>query len=72
MGHEEVVPETKKVLASVPALDMRTAEGTTPLSICLLRLATSLAQAYQGERSNLDFPHAPLPLEWPAVPAPAL
>ena len=74
-GHEAVTPETKRFLALVPALDLPTAEGTTPLSTVVARAATSLAQAYESGKASLDLPAgdgskawAPMPLEWPAPP----
>jgi CRISPR-associated protein Cas1 len=68
-GAERVDRETKKQLAGVVALDMRTNEGTTPVATCLMRLAVSLAQAFESGEANLDLPIAPLPLELPALPA---
>lgn len=66
-GMDTVDRETKRVLASVPTFDMATNEGTTPLSTCAMRLATSLAQVCEGERRDLEFPLEPLPLEWPEI-----
>jgi CRISPR-associated protein Cas1 len=62
-GQSEVTKETKRVLAEMTALDMRTREGTTPLGTCLERLAVSLAQAFESHEAVLDLPLAPLPLE---------
>ena len=42
-GAGDVNPETKRALAAVLTLDMRTKAGVTPLSTCLERLAGSLA-----------------------------
>ncbi len=69
-GHREVGRDTKAFLASVVVLDMRSNEGTTPLSTCLVRLAGSLVRVYEGDRDRLEFPLEPLPLEMPPVPAP--
>jgi len=68
-GHGEVSRETKRYLAGLTALDMRTAEGTTPVGTCLERLAVSLARAFESGTPSLDLPLAPLPLELPAPPA---
>ncbi|HYG85724.1 MAG TPA: type II CRISPR-associated endonuclease Cas1 [Azospirillum sp.] len=75
VGHEVVTPDTKRFLALVPSLDLPTAEGTTPLSTVIGRAATSLAQAYEIGKAELDLPGdggkawAPMPLEWPAPPS---
>jgi CRISP-associated protein Cas1 len=66
-GAEGVNKESKRQLAGIAALDMRTREGTTPLSTCLERLAVSLAQAFATGEPALDLPLAPLPLELPAT-----
>jgi CRISPR-associated protein Cas1 len=70
-GWRAVDRETKPVLALIASLDMQTAEGTSPLSTCAQRLATSLALAYEGGREALELPLAPLPMELPAIPVPA-
>ncbi len=64
-GHADVDRDTKRSLALVTQLDMRTERGTTPVWGCLERLATSLAQAYESGSPRLDLPIAPLPLELP-------
>lgn len=65
IGEIDVTPETKKMLASLTTVDMVTEAGTSPLSTCLLRLATSLARAFETGQARLDFPIRPLPLEMP-------
>lgn len=62
-GVEEVTREAKAALAGITAFDMRTSQGTTPLGVCLDRLATSLGQAFEDKRAALDLPLAPLPLD---------
>ncbi|AWB06351.1 type II CRISPR-associated endonuclease Cas1 [Azospirillum humicireducens] len=62
-GLLEVDRETKRILAGLLVQDLRTDAGVTPLSTCLFRLATSLAQVLSGERQVLDLPLSPLPLE---------
>lgn len=66
-GADGVHKDTKKQLAGVVALDMRSAGGTTPVATCLERLAVSLAQAFESGEAKLDLPLAPLPLELPAA-----
>jgi CRISPR-associated protein Cas1 len=68
-GHDTVSRETKPVLAAVASLDLASAAGTTPLSTCLIRLASSFARICEGERGRLEFPLGPLPLELPPLPA---
>jgi CRISPR-associated protein Cas1 len=58
----ELDVEVKRRLVRVLHLDFATAEGRTPLTNCLARLASSLAQVYLGERKTLNFPHPLLPL----------
>lgn len=65
-GVTDVSVEAKRTLASVTTLDMRTAQGTTPVFTCLERLAISLGRAYESGEPVLDLPLAPLPLELPA------
>lgn len=62
-GRCEVDRDTKRVLAGVLVMDLRTEAGITPLSTCLFRLASSLAQVLLGERQVLDLPLSPLPLD---------
>lgn len=62
-GKTEVNPDTKRALAGLTAVDMHTAQGTTPLVTCLERLAVSLAQSFESGEPKLDLPLAPLPLE---------
>jgi CRISPR-associated protein Cas1 len=62
----DVSVEAKRALAGVTSLDMRTAQGTTPVFTCLERLAGSLAKAYENGEAALELPLAPLPLELPA------
>lgn len=59
----QVDRETKPRLAGVTLLDMQTSAGVTPLSTCLERLATSLAQSYESGEARLDLPLDPLPLD---------
>jgi CRISPR-associated protein Cas1 len=66
-GHAEVTSETKRLLASVTTIDLRTEQGTTPLATCLERLAVSLGQSFERGEASLDLPLAPLPLELPAA-----
>lgn len=66
-GRADVTPEVKRELAAVTSFDLRTQAGTTPLSGCLERLASSLGQAFETGDAKLDLPLSPLPLEVPAL-----
>lgn len=61
-GEEEVTPETKRTLVRSLYDDMQTSSGVTPVSVCIQRLATSLAQVFMKEREKLDLPYPGLPL----------
>lgn len=59
----DVLPEAKRAIVQTLSADMHTAVGATPVSVCVQRLATSLAQLYLGERDKLDLPLPGLPLD---------
>lgn len=61
-GEQLVTPETKRALVRTLYDDMQTDSGATPVTVCVQRLATSLAQIYVGEREKLDLPLPGLPL----------
>lgn len=61
-GEQDVVPATKRALVQTLHDDMSTDSGATPISVCMQRVAVSLAQVYLGERSELDLPLPGLPL----------
>lgn len=58
----EVNPQTKRALVRTLYDDMQTDLGSTPVMVCMQKLATSLAQVYLGERGKLDLPLPGLPL----------
>lgn len=62
-GVHEVDRETKPELARILVTDMSTTEGVSPVSLCLERLALSLARCFAGEARKLDLPRRTLPLE---------
>ena len=62
-GQSGVTKETKPELARILVTDMSGAEGISPVSICLGRLAVSLAQCFAGTRKKLEVPRRTLPLE---------
>jgi CRISP-associated protein Cas1 len=61
-GKIELVPDVKRRIVRVLHQDFQTDEGRTPLSNCMARLASSLAQVCLKERKSLTFPHQLLPL----------
>jgi CRISPR-associated protein Cas1 len=61
-GEHDVTPETKRALVRTLYDDMQGESGTTPVMVCMQKLATSLAQVYLGERDKLELPLPGLPL----------
>lgn len=61
-GENQITPETKRALVRTMYDDMQTDIGSTPVTVCAQRLATSLVQVFLGERDNLDLPLPGLPL----------
>jgi CRISP-associated protein Cas1 len=61
-GETQVVPGSKRALVKALYEDMSTSYGTTPLIVCIQRVATSLAQVYLGERATLELPLPALPI----------
>ncbi|WP_349903562.1 type II CRISPR-associated endonuclease Cas1 [Parafrigoribacterium humi] len=55
-GYEEVTVEVKRRLVSVINTDVPTSLGTSPVSVALHYLATSLSQVYSGDRDQLELP----------------
>lgn len=53
-GTTEVNKEAKRQLAMLMYQDFTTDRGTSPLMMCIERLATSLAKVYLQERDSLD------------------
>ena len=62
-GVYDVSPEAKERLANVMAWDLPTADGISPVSRCISRLATSLAQSFVSGKLELVLPSKTLPLE---------
>lgn len=58
----DVTPDTKRVLVRSLYEDMQTDTGITPTTVCMQRLAVSVAQVYVGERDKIDLPLPGLPL----------
>lgn len=58
----EVTPETKRALVRTLYDDMQSDAGATPVTVCLQKLATSVALIYLGQRDKPDLPLPGLPL----------
>jgi len=67
LGENQITPDTKRALVRTLYEDMQTDAGTTPVLVCIQRLATSLAQVHLGERNKLDLPLPGLPLAMAAT-----
>ncbi len=52
----ELTPERKRLLALWLTADMPSPQGRSPVSVAMQGLATSLAQIYVGEKTELDLP----------------
>lgn len=61
-GDTEINADTKRALVRTIYDDMQTDIGSTPILVCVQKLATSLAQVFLGERDRLDLPLPGLPL----------
>jgi CRISP-associated protein Cas1 len=55
-NEDQVTPATKRALVNTLYDDMQSGAGTTPVIVCMQRLAISLAQVYLGQREKLDLP----------------
>jgi CRISPR-associated protein Cas1 len=66
-GEDNITPDTKRALVHTLYDDMQTNIGSTPVLVCIQKLATSLSQVYLGERSKLDLPLPSLPLSLAAA-----
>ncbi len=60
-GCDEVTAEAKRALVHTLYDDMQMDHGTAPVSVCMQRLAVSLARVYMGEAKTLDLPKAEVP-----------
>ncbi len=58
----ELNKETKSRLVAVLSLDLKSCKGTSPLQLCLDRLAQSLVAVFMGQQTKLELPQAPFAL----------
>jgi CRISPR-associated protein Cas1 len=56
--------EAKHTLAGLIALDLPLSDTTTPVSVAVMKLATSLGQSFVSGQLNLALPCPPGPLVW--------
>lgn len=63
MGENSVTAEVKRALANLLALDLPTSAGISPLSVCIQKLATSLARSFESGRTELELPLPPRALD---------
>lgn len=64
-GEEQLNKDNKRTLVNSLFEDMQTCAGATPVTVCMQKLSTSLAQIYLKERDKLDLPYQGLPLLMP-------
>lgn len=60
----ELTPENKRTLVGVLYADMATPAGATPVSVCMQKLAVSLAQIYLDQTQQLELPYTQLPMDF--------
>lgn len=58
----EVDTEAKRALARLIATDLPLGDGVTPVSVALMKLATSLGQSFESGKPALTLPEPPDPL----------
>jgi len=61
-GEENIDPSSKRALVHLLYEDMQSSVGVTPVSVCMQKLAVSLAQVYLGQREKLELPLPSLPI----------
>lgn len=61
---EDVDTAAKQALARLIAVDLHLGEGVTPVSVALMKLATSLGQSFETGKLNLALPSPPEPLSF--------
>lgn len=62
-GHDDVNPETKKILASVMDMEVAMEQGATALKTAVQDMASSLGMVFEGKAEKLCLP-APQPPLW--------
>ena len=60
-GEAEVTSCAKQFLARLMTFDLETERGVSPIFVCLQRMATSLAQAFEAGKPEINLPKPPTP-----------
>ena len=71
-GVEALDPALKRRFAQLIAFDLRIGDELSPVSIAAVRLAQSLARAFESGRPTLALFEPPTPIEWSALGRPHL
>jgi len=66
-GVDALDPATKRRFARLIAFDVRIAGEASPVSLAAVRLAQSLARAFESGRPNLVLFDPPSPIEWASL-----
>ena len=66
-GINTLTPEAKRRFARLIAVDLRIAGEASPVAMATIRLAQSLASAFETGRSTLALFDPPTPIEWVAL-----
>lgn len=66
-GFDTLDPRLKRQFARLIAFDLRVGGETSPMSIAAVRLAQSLARAFETGRPSLAIFSPPTPLEWTSL-----
>jgi CRISPR-associated protein Cas1 len=61
---EKVDPATKRQFSRLIAFDLQISGEVSPLSVAAIRLAQSLARAFETGRADLALFDPPTPMEW--------
>jgi len=59
-GVTEIGPASKALLVATLRADLRTQQGTSPLSVCVQRLASSVARSFETKQVALELPSSVL------------
>ncbi len=69
-GIDALTPGAKRAFATLPALDLHTAAGVSPVSTIVIRTAQSLVQSFEsGSASAMTIPVPPSPMDFAGMEA---
>jgi CRISPR-associated protein Cas1 len=66
-GIDTLDPKRKRQFARLIAFDLRIGGEASPMSIAAVRLAQSLARAFETGRPSLAIFDSPTPIEWASL-----